>query len=41
MLLFVLQVRINVPSFCDRVLLSSFPGTQVNNMAYGIDTFWL
>jgi phosphatidylinositol-3,4,5-trisphosphate 5-phosphatase 2 len=28
-------VRINVPSYCDRILLSSFPGLQVNNSSYG------
>ena len=30
-----LQVRVNVPSFCDRVLWRSYPGTYIVNLAYG------
>jgi phosphatidylinositol-3,4,5-trisphosphate 5-phosphatase 2 len=28
-------LRINVPSYCDRVLWSSFPGTNISNSSYG------
>ncbi|XP_065886590.1 phosphatidylinositol 3,4,5-trisphosphate 5-phosphatase 2-like [Dysidea avara] len=28
-------VRVNVPSFCDRVLWRSYPGTYIVNLAYG------
>ena len=28
--------RINEPSFCDRVLWKSYPGTRINNTSYGM-----
>jgi phosphatidylinositol-3,4,5-trisphosphate 5-phosphatase 2 len=30
-----LQVRINVPSYCDRVLWKSYPGTRIRCLSYG------
>ena len=27
--------RVNEPSFCDRVLWRSYPGTRINNTSYG------
>jgi hypothetical protein len=34
-----LQERINVPSWCDRILWHSFPGTFIENNAYGMFFF--
>ena len=30
-----MQIRINVPSYCDRVLWKSYPGTYISNTSYG------
>ena len=30
-----MQIRINVPSYCDRVLWRSYPGTNISNTSYG------
>ena len=30
-----IQIRINVPSYCDRVLWKSYPGTNISNTSYG------
>ena len=32
------QIRINVPSYCDRVLWKSYPGTSIVNTSYGCTT---
>ena len=32
------QIRINVPSYCDRVLWRSYPGTSIVNTSYGCTT---
>lgn len=36
--LFIIQIRINVPSYCDRVLWRSYPGTSIVNTSYGCTT---
>ena len=36
-----MQIRINVPSYCDRVLWKSYPGTNISNTSYGNLTFGL
>ena len=34
----LIQIRINVPSYCDRVLWRSYPGTSIVNTSYGCTT---
>ena len=29
--------RINEPSFCDRVLWKSYPGSRIHNTSYGME----